>query len=69
MTMLYANYLKEQDADDEAAELLRRTIEQTWNDGLVELYGRVEAADAAGQLTLAESGFRISRKMRFCSWR
>ncbi|MCB1868659.1 MAG: heme biosynthesis protein HemY [Gammaproteobacteria bacterium] len=54
MTMLYANYLKERDADDEAAELLRRAIEQTWNDGLVELYGRVEAADAAGQLTLAE---------------
>jgi len=54
MVMLYANYLKERDADDEVAQLLKRAIDQQWNDGLVELYGRVGAADAAVQLTQAE---------------
>lgn len=54
MVMSYANYLKERNADDEVAQLLKRAIESKWNDRLVELYGRVGATDAAGQLTLAE---------------
>lgn len=54
MVISYANYLKERNADDEVALLLRRAIESKWSDRLVELYGRVGATDAAGQLTQAE---------------
>ncbi|MCB1905052.1 MAG: heme biosynthesis protein HemY [Gammaproteobacteria bacterium] len=54
MVISYANYLKERNADDEVAQLLRRAIESKWSDRLVELYGRVGATDAAGQLTQAE---------------
>ena len=54
MVTLYASYLKERDADDEVAQLLKRAIDQSWSDALVELYGRVAASDAAAQLTQAE---------------
>jgi len=54
MVMLYANFLKERDADDEVTQLLKQAIEHSWNDDLVELYGRAKATDAAGQLSQAE---------------
>ena len=62
MVMLYANYLKERDADDEVAQLLEHAIDQKWNDALVELYGRVEAKDAADQLTQAEKWLQEQSK-------
>jgi len=62
MVLLYANYLMEREAEDEVADLLKRAIDQKWSDGLVELYGRVGAADAAGQLTLAEKWLQDQSK-------
>ncbi|MCP4285506.1 MAG: heme biosynthesis protein HemY [Gammaproteobacteria bacterium] len=62
MVMLYANHLKESDADDEVAKLLQRAIDQNWNNGLVELYGRLEASDAAAQLTQAEKWLQTQPK-------
>ena len=62
LVKLYANYLKERQADDEVAQLLKRAIDQNWSDELVELYGRVGAEDAAGQLSLAEKWLKDQPK-------
>ncbi len=50
----YSVFLKERGEDDRLEKLLRNTIQRQWGDSVVELYGRVEATDAAQQLSTAE---------------
>jgi HemY protein len=51
----YAHYLQERGKDDEAEALVRDTLKQHWEPGLVELYGLLDTAKPARQLALAES--------------
>jgi HemY protein len=52
---IYARHLIQQNQMDEAAALLRSTIETEWDDALVELYGLARGDHAAEQLEAAES--------------
>jgi HemY protein len=52
---IYAQQLKATGGDDEAERLLEETIEKSWDERLVELYGLVEGKSASRQLSRAES--------------
>jgi len=54
LVAIYAQHLMAQGAMDESEELLSATINHTWNDDLVRLYGRVESTNPVAQLDTAE---------------
>ncbi len=54
MVLAYARHLVQQDEMDNAEKILREAIESSWDDMLVDLYGRVHASHPADQLETAE---------------
>lgn len=50
----YAGHLLARNENDQAETLLREAMKRQWSEGLVELYGQVEAADTSRQLSTAE---------------
>ncbi|WP_086934196.1 heme biosynthesis HemY N-terminal domain-containing protein [Agarilytica rhodophyticola] len=51
---LYANLLHRCKKDDEAGQLISKTLKSQWHSGLVELYGKLNMTDRKAQLTSAE---------------
>lgn len=54
MVLAYARHLLQQDEMDEAEKILREAIESSWDDMLVDLYGRVLSRHPTDQLETAE---------------
>lgn len=54
MVAAYARHLMQQSEMDEAETVLRTALETTWDDTLIELYGRVHASRPTDQLETAE---------------
>lgn len=55
MVLVYAEYLKGNEQENEAERLLRNAISNSWDERLVELYGLLEGVDSVRQLSRAES--------------
>jgi HemY protein len=50
----YAQYLHERDQEEEAEVLVRDTLQATWSDDLIELYGLLDTGQAPQQIAFAE---------------
>ncbi|MFT5483494.1 MAG: HemY protein [Halieaceae bacterium] len=54
----YASYLIAADGDEEAEKVLLKQLKKNWDDALIRLYGVVQGANVAKQLTIAEAWLR-----------
>ncbi|MEK7191501.1 MAG: tetratricopeptide repeat protein, partial [Pseudomonadota bacterium] len=54
MVVAYTRHLMQQNQMDEAETALREALETTWDDTLIELYGRVQGSHPGEQLDTAE---------------
>jgi HemY protein len=55
MVLIYVEYLSANGFEARAERLLQEAISDNWDDGMVELYGLMEGADASHQLNVAEA--------------
>ncbi|MEK7815667.1 MAG: heme biosynthesis HemY N-terminal domain-containing protein [Pseudomonadota bacterium] len=54
MLAAYARHLMQQNQMDEAEKVLRDALDESWDDDLIELYGRVPGGDPTDQMESAE---------------